>query len=156
VHLCSSSALHFLTEYQTPDIDLSVTIMTSTFWPMSHHASPCQLPDILVQSSKLFETFYLSRHTGRRLTWQPSLGNADVRVAFRSRTHDLNVATYALVVLLLFETLPDDEFLTYDVCRSPVDGRYTTSLTMCLLGNPNIDSDSRCRASTTPAIIGLR
>jgi cullin 3 len=83
---------------------------------MSHTASPCQLPDLLVRTSKEFETFYLSRHTGRRLTWQPSLGNADVHVAFKSRTHDLNVSTYALVILLLFEGLPDGEFLTYEVC----------------------------------------
>jgi cullin 3 len=73
------------------------------------------MPELLVRASRLFETFYLGRHTGRRLTWQPSLGNVDVRVAFRSKTHDLNVATYALVVLLLFEELPDDEFLTYEV-----------------------------------------
>ena len=68
---------------------------------------------------KAFERFYHSKHTGRRLTWQPSLGNADVRTTFKSRKHDLNVSTIALVILLLFEDLPEDGFLEYEVsdCR---------------------------------------
>lgn len=82
---------------------------------MAHSDSPCTLPSEMVKASKSFEQFYLSRHTGRRLTWQPALGNADVRVAFKTRKHDLNVATFALVILLLFENQAADEFLTYEV-----------------------------------------
>ena len=73
----------------------------------------------MVRACKSFEQFYFSRHSGRRLTWQASLGNADVRVAFNARTHDLNVSTFALVILLLFENVPEDEFLTYEVLPSP-------------------------------------
>lgn len=89
--------------------------MTSTFWPMSHTAAPCVFPEELIKASKSFERFYLSRHSGRRLTWQPSLGNADVRVTFRSRKHDLNVSTFALTILLLFEDILDGQSLTYEV-----------------------------------------
>ncbi|KIK63142.1 hypothetical protein GYMLUDRAFT_41464 [Collybiopsis luxurians FD-317 M1] len=97
-----------------PTIDLSVIVMTSTFWPMTHSSSPCNLPQQLLDAQKPFERFYLSRHSGRRLTWQSSLGNADVRVAFKSRKHDVNVTTSALVILLLFEELGEEEFLTYE------------------------------------------
>ncbi|KAI0775190.1 Cullin-domain-containing protein [Trametes elegans] len=100
------------------DIEISVTVMTSTFWPMSHSAASCTFPMQLIKASKSFELFYLSRHSGRRLTWQPSLGNADVRVTFKSRKHDLNVSTFALVVLLLFEDILDDQFLTYEEIKS--------------------------------------
>ena len=89
--------------------------MTSTFWPMSQAGPTCTLPDALLRSCQSFQQFYLSRHSGRRLTWQPSMGNADVRVSFDKKAHDLNVSTFALVILLLFEDLPDDEFLTYEV-----------------------------------------
>lgn len=75
----------------------------------------CALPDVLVKTSKSFEQFYLSRHSGRRLTWQLSMGNADVRVTFKAKKHDLNVSTFALVILLLFEDLTEGEFLTYEV-----------------------------------------
>ncbi|KAL0575168.1 hypothetical protein V5O48_006790 [Marasmius crinis-equi] len=98
----------------TPPIEISVIVMTSTFWPMSHSAATCTLPDVMLKATKSFEQFYLKKHTGRRLTWQLSLGNADVRVAFNSRTYDLNVATFALVILLLFEDVEDDGFLTYE------------------------------------------
>lgn len=82
---------------------------------MSLAPTPCNLPSGLLSSCKSFEKFYLNRHSGRRLTWQPSLGNADVKVAFKSRTHELNVSTFALVILLLFEDLPASDFLTYSV-----------------------------------------
>ncbi|KAH9002894.1 Cullin-domain-containing protein [Lactarius hatsudake] len=93
-----------------PEVDISVTVMTSTFWPMSYAPIPCTLPPLLVKASKSFEQFYLSRHSGRKLTWQPSLGTADVRVTFKARKHDLNVSTLAMVILLLFEDLGEGEF----------------------------------------------
>jgi len=48
------------------------------------------------------------------------LGTADVRVRFKARSHDLNVSTQALVVLLLFEDLKADETLSYAVGVNPV------------------------------------
>ncbi|KAI5989644.1 Cullin [Pisolithus orientalis] len=97
-----------------PAIEISVTVMTSTFWPMTHSGATCVLPEILTKACKSFEQFYLSRHSGRRLKWQPSLGNADVRVQFKARKHDLNVSTFGLVILLLFENLGENDFLTYE------------------------------------------
>ncbi|TFK47821.1 Cullin-domain-containing protein [Heliocybe sulcata] len=103
---------------QAPSIEISVTVMTSTFWPMSHLDASCNLPDDLLRACKSFEQFYLSRHSGRRLTWQPSLGNADVRVSFKARKHELNVSTFALVILMLFEDIDEGEFLTYEEIKS--------------------------------------
>lgn len=103
---------------QAPEVDINVTVMTSTFWPMSYAPIPCTFPSLLLKACKSFEQFYLSRHSGRKLTWQPSLGNADVRVAFKARKHDLNVSTFALVILLLFENLGEGEFLTYEEIRN--------------------------------------
>ncbi|KAF8420313.1 Cullin family-domain-containing protein [Boletus edulis BED1] len=100
-------------------LEIFVTAMTSTFWPMSYTASTCIFPEILSRSCKNFENFYLSRHSGRRLTWQLSLGNADVRrIQFKFRKHDLNVSTFALIILLLFEDVGDDGFLTYEAIKS--------------------------------------
>ncbi|KAK7050999.1 hypothetical protein VNI00_005111 [Paramarasmius palmivorus] len=98
----------------SPPIEISVIVMTSTFWPMTHSASPCNLPSQLLKATQSYEQFYLKKHTGRRLTWQLSLGNADVRVAFNTKKYDLNVSTFALVILLLFEDVEDDGFLTYE------------------------------------------
>lgn len=89
--------------------------MTSTFWPTTNSGATCTLPAELLQACASYEHFYNSRHSGRRLTWQPALGNADLRVAFSARSHDLNVSTFGTVILLLFESLPDDDFLSYEV-----------------------------------------
>jgi len=63
----------------------------------------------------MFQKYYDSRHSGRRLTWQGSLGTADVKVRFKARSHDLNVSTHALVVLLLFEDVRGEDTLSYAV-----------------------------------------
>ncbi|KZS88122.1 Cullin-domain-containing protein [Sistotremastrum niveocremeum HHB9708] len=101
-------------------IELSVTVMTSTFWPMTHSGSSCIMPIRMTQACQVFERYYLSKHSGRRLTWQPALGNADVKVAFKARTHELNVSTFALVILLLFEDVEDGERLSYNEIKDAV------------------------------------
>jgi len=63
----------------------------------------------------MFQKYYDSRHSGRRLTWQGSLGTADVKVRFKARSHDLNVSTHAMVVLLLFEDVRGEDSLSYAV-----------------------------------------
>ncbi|KAI9249557.1 Cullin [Sporodiniella umbellata] len=86
-----------------PSMEVSVTVLTSTFWPMNLSTSPqCSMPPTLVEACERFEKFYFSRHSGRRLTWQPQMGSADVRGTFEKSKHLLNVSTYAMAVLLQF------------------------------------------------------
>ncbi|KAJ1721042.1 hypothetical protein LPJ53_004394 [Coemansia erecta] len=59
-----------------------------------------------------FTSHYLRFHSGRRLTWQYAMGNADLKVHFRSRTHELNVSTYQMIVLMLFVDGEQDVSLT--------------------------------------------
>ena len=55
-------------------MDISVTVLTSTFWPMNLSSSPkCTLAQEALQACKSFEQFYFGRHSGRRLTWQPQM-----------------------------------------------------------------------------------
>lgn len=103
---------------QTPEPELSVVIMASGAWPMNHLPSSCELPAHLMRACMSFERFYLARHSGRRLSWQYSLGNADLIARFKTETHELNVATFAMVILYLFQDLADDDFLTYSVSYS--------------------------------------
>ncbi|PPQ69073.1 hypothetical protein CVT26_003548 [Gymnopilus dilepis] len=106
--------LEHVSRTTAPEVEISVTIMTSNAWPITHSASACILPPEMSKACKSFEKFYLDRHSGRRLSWQLSLGNADVVVQFKNRVHELNVATFALVILLLFE---EDGLLTYSYIK---------------------------------------
>ncbi|KAF8183923.1 Cullin, partial [Pholiota molesta] len=105
--------LDHVSKTTAPDIELNVTVMTSNAWPITNTPSACILSPQMDKATKSFEQFYHSKHSGRRLDWQLTLGNADVNVRFKERTHELNVSTLALVILLLFENLGDDETLSY-------------------------------------------
>jgi len=98
--------------------DLGVTVLTSTYWPGDPVQSKCNLSPILTRGLQTFERFYVERHSGRKLTWQASLGSADVKVQFKNRAHELNVSTYGLVVLLLFEDSEEGEELSLQDIKS--------------------------------------
>ena len=95
---------------------MSVNVLTASYWPQAiAMVSPCTFNSTLSTATATFQKYYDSRHSGRRLTWQGNLGQADVKVRFKARSHDISLSTQALVVLLLFEDLSEDEFLSYSV-----------------------------------------
>ncbi|KAK9457370.1 Cullin [Dipodascopsis uninucleata] len=101
--------------------ELSVFVLTSTNWPVnlsSTESQTCIYPSELERIKRSFEKFYMDRHSGRVLTWNPNMGNADVRVQFKKRKHELNVSTYALVILMLFNDLPDGHYLSYEEIKA--------------------------------------
>lgn len=97
---------------------MNVNVLTAIYWPISAPQAQCILPAQLTEGCKAFENYYGVKYQGRVLTWQPSLGSADVRVRFRARAHELVLSTYATIVLLLFEHVPDEASLTYTEIKS--------------------------------------
>ena len=61
---------------------------------------------------QVFSDFYLSKHSGRRLAWQHSLGQCIVRAHFPKGDHELAVS--------LTQVLPDD-------LPATVGSRYSSS-----------------------------
>mmetsp|Transcript_14203 Transcript_14203/g.42309 ORF Transcript_14203/g.42309 Transcript_14203/m.42309 type:complete len:789 (-) Transcript_14203:234-2600(-) len=84
-------------------IELKVSVLTSGFWPGPPGQS-CELPLEIQDCCNRFETFYLAKHTGRRLSWQPNHGSADLKAMMPKSRHELNVSTYQMCVLMLFNT----------------------------------------------------
>jgi len=82
-------------------IDLNVRVLTTGNWPTPVVPS-CNLPDNISKCCDIFKQFYLNSHNGRRLTWQTSMGTADLRATFSSRTYELTVSTYQMCILELF------------------------------------------------------
>ncbi|KAI5078435.1 hypothetical protein GOP47_0006106 [Adiantum capillus-veneris] len=84
---------------------LSVQVLTTGSWPTQSGAS-CNLPTEILTICDKFKTYYLSTHTGRRLTWQTNMGTADLKATFsKGQRHELNVSTYQMCILLLFNSL---------------------------------------------------
>lgn len=82
-------------------IDLKVSVLTSGFWP-GPPGAPCELPPEVQECCSRFETFYLAKHTGRKLFWQPQNGFADIKAQMPKTKHELNVTTYQMCILMLF------------------------------------------------------
>ena len=107
-------------------VDLDVNVLTSTMWPLDSMApafgagdrrSSCIFPSSVDSVKQGFEKFYLGKHSGRQLTWQANMGTADIRAYFpeskgKVKTRELNVSTYAMVILLLFNDLPPGASIT--------------------------------------------
>uniref|UniRef100_A0A0D6QYY6 Cullin family profile domain-containing protein n=1 Tax=Araucaria cunninghamii TaxID=56994 RepID=A0A0D6QYY6_ARACU len=83
---------------------LAVQVLTTGSWP-TQPGAVCNLPTEILAVCERFRTYYLSTHTGRRLTWQTNMGTADLKATFgKSRKHELNVSTYQMCILMLFNS----------------------------------------------------
>lgn len=101
-------------------LDLTVRVLTTGYWP-TQTATPINIPAEPRQAFSAFRAFYLSKHNGRQLTLQPHLGSADLHASFYGarredpssdsgpassakgvRKHILQVSTYQMCVLVLF------------------------------------------------------
>jgi cullin 3 len=100
-------------------------VLTTGFWPTQTINNQCNLPSMVREAYQCFHRFYLNKHSGRQLTLQPSLGSADLTAIFygkpkedeadgdlrpttttamKERKHTLQVSTYQMVILMLFNT----------------------------------------------------
>ncbi|KAM0754709.1 Cullin-domain-containing protein [Meredithblackwellia eburnea MCA 4105] len=94
--------------------DMVPIICGQNNWPFSNIDRLCNLPDVLLKGVAAYSAFYNTKHSGRKLTFRPELGNVEVRVKFDARSHELTVSTHAMVVLALFEGLAKEETLSYN------------------------------------------
>jgi len=90
-------------------VDLSVQILTMGFWPMQL-AARCNLPKEAAQATEIFTEYYMSVHNGRRLSWQTNMGNADVLSMFGGKKFEINMPTYMMCIVLLFNEAPQLTF----------------------------------------------
>jgi len=123
-----------LGEKEPKRIELAINVLTSMTWPLEsmggtaseeEGARPrCNFPLAVDKIKRGFEKFYSQKHSGRQLTWLANMGSADIKAvfpkvaqkdgSFKERRHDLNVSTYGMVILLLFNELPADKHLTFE------------------------------------------
>lgn len=116
-------------------VGLSVNILTSMTWPLEafRGGAPAQesaaggraaqviYPPSIERNRRGFERYYAEKHSGRRLTWQSNMGDADIKATFpkgakdgRPRTHDVNCSTYAMLILLLFNDMAAGESISLE------------------------------------------
>lgn len=82
-------------------LELSVYILTMGFWP-TYPLVEVRLPNELTKHQDHFAKFYLAKHSGRKLHWQPTLGHCVLRAHFTQGNKELQVSLFQALVLLLF------------------------------------------------------
>jgi cullin 3 len=103
---------------RTGTLDLEVNVLTQGYWP-TQTVAPCALPSAVLPACSHFEEYYLERHTGRKVSWQTHMGNADLKVNLSGgRKHELNVSTYQMCILMLFNAEVELELSTIRVAVS--------------------------------------
>ncbi|KAH8676601.1 Cullin [Tricladium varicosporioides] len=134
--LCSGyrNYVRNLGDLDRKQIDLGINVLTSNHWPMESMGGSkdeaeggrqnCNWPPEIYTLQESFKAFYLKERNGRMLTWLGFLGNADIRCVFprmkesgnlgRERKYEINVTTYGMVILLLFNDLGDEETLSFE------------------------------------------
>ena len=114
--------------------------LTSMTWPLEtmqnesndqEQNMQCIYPATVERIKAGFENYYAEKYSGRKLTWMSKMGTADIRAVFpavdgakegtrlaKERRHELNVSTYAMVVLLTFNELPPKVSMSFDEIQS--------------------------------------
>jgi len=120
-------------------VDLTVRVLTTGYWPTQSATPKCNIPSAPRLAFEQFRRFYLAKHSGRQLTLQPQLGSADLNAVFwgpkkedssesvgasssstkaGSRKHIIQVSTYQMCVLMLFN---NREKWTYEEIKQETD-----------------------------------
>lgn len=89
--------------HANPGIDLTVTVLTTGFWP-SYKTADLNLPAEMVRCVEIFKEFYQTKTKHRKITWIYSLGTCNIIGKFDLKPIELIVTTYQASALLLFNT----------------------------------------------------
>lgn len=94
------------------NIDLTVNILTMGYWP-TYTPMEVHLPPEMVKLQEVFKTFYLGKHSGRKLQWQTTLGHAVLKAEFKEGKKEFHVSLFQTLVLLMFNE--GDEFIFEEI-----------------------------------------
>ena len=96
---------NFLTaEKADVGINYFVRVLQQGAWPLSqNNLSPLNIPVELEKTVAMYEKFYSKQFSGRILTWLHHLSNGDIKLGYLPKTYIINMTTFQMSILLLFE-----------------------------------------------------
>lgn len=101
----------------TPELpEMSISVLSQGVWKLSPITN-CVFPPCIEEITKHFVDYYNMSHSKRRLYWQTDLGNAIIRSNCFSRTYELNVTTYQMFILDMFNNIGIGDSLSYNRIR---------------------------------------
>lgn len=96
-----------------PAVDLHVMVLSAAAWP-TYPDVRVNLPDEVASQIERFDGHYRAKHTGRVLTWKHALAHCSIKAAFPRGAKELLVSALQAAVLMAFNGVADDGFLSYE------------------------------------------
>ncbi|XP_056396008.1 cullin-4B-like isoform X2 [Hyla sarda] len=113
MELSKDIMVHFKQNQNVPgNMELTVNILTMGYWP-TYVPMEVHLPPEMVKLQEIFKTFYLGKHSGRKLQWQSTLGQCVLKAEFNEGRKELQVSLFQTLVLLMFNE--GEEFSFEDI-----------------------------------------
>lgn len=133
-HLITAT-VHYSENYVP--VDMTVSILTMGNWP-NYPLMDVNMPEDMVRLLEVFNKFYISKHSGRKLTWQPTLGHCVLRAQFRGGQKELLVSLFQALVLLLFNGAMEHSFEYIKVATNIEDGELRRTLQSLACGKARV------------------
>ncbi|XP_064934049.1 cullin-4B [Columba livia] len=123
------------------NIELTVNILTMGYWP-TYVPMEVHLPPEMVKLQEIFKTFYLGKHSGRKLQWQSTLGHCVLKAEFKEGKKELQVSLFQTLVLLMFNE--GEEFSLEEIKQATgiEDGELRRTLQSLACGKARVLSKS--------------
>eukprot|EP00981_Chlorochromonas_danica_P008980 scaffold2390_cov167-Ochromonas_danica.AAC.4 len=95
--------------------EFSAQVLTLGHWPVFSSLSEASLPANMIAALDIFKGYYNQRlySSRRRLTWIHSLGRVEMLAVMGSSSYELHLNTLQAAILLLFNSLPSREDLSF-------------------------------------------
>ncbi|KAL0279377.1 UNVERIFIED_CONTAM: hypothetical protein PYX00_000956 [Menopon gallinae] len=90
-----------------PNVDLGINfqinVLQAGAWPLGQGLSSFNLPQELEKSVQIFEEFYKSSFSGRKLSWYHHLCQGEIKLTYLKKPYIISMQTFQMAILLLFE-----------------------------------------------------
>uniref|UniRef100_A0A0K8SH59 Cullin-2 n=3 Tax=Lygus hesperus TaxID=30085 RepID=A0A0K8SH59_LYGHE len=118
-------------------INFSIYVLQAGAWPLGQaNLTSFVLPQELVKSVQMFENFYHSHFSGRKLTWLHHLCQGELKLGYLKKPYIVTMQVFQMAILLLFEStesLVCSEIQNTLQLNADQFNKYTTSLVDCKL-----------------------
>ncbi|KAL2770497.1 cullin-4A isoform 2, partial [Daubentonia madagascariensis] len=92
----------------------------------------------MIKLQEVFKTFYLGKHSGRKLQWQTTLGHAVLKAEFKEGKKEFQVSLFQTLVLLMFNEGDEFSFEEVKVATGIEDSELRRTLQSLACGKARV------------------
>ncbi|BEJ10695.1 hypothetical protein CspHIS471_0101170 [Cutaneotrichosporon sp. HIS471] len=97
-------------EGQGDDLDFSIMVLGTTFWPLAPQQTDYAVPREIQRTHERFTKFYNDVHSGRKLTWLWHVSKNELRTTYLQQKYIFMTSAYQMAILTQFN---ENDSLSY-------------------------------------------